>query len=205
MRLRMQDIDNQLASMLGSRKIQSQALPSSSSPSNRDNRAKQKATELDHSEQWRRWSGNYPIPSDYAEIIPPANSRSMGKVGEYISIPFKPLFWVNLLSLKKENQSAANIKPFGLPTDEPGRERAGSGAYAAYQENFYVMEDYLSRDAFLRCAVPWLFIFLYEGVNDLEDVIVEETYADKQIILKEGDPMALTIIRYVSCVLFVAS
>jgi hypothetical protein len=172
LQVQMVEMDTRLTALLGDRKLTSPILSSWSSSILADtNSMTSLKNELDYSEQWRKWSGNYPL-----DPITSSPAPAVTRVGEYLSIPFKPLFW------QKKLQQPSNPTYLEVVSGLDGSDDASP-------------RDLLSMEQFLR-SIPWLFIFLYEGINDLEDFINEETYGDQQVISKEGDPMALSIIRH---------
>lgn len=234
----MYDLDVRLESYLGpDKKIYHPVLPawtagSSSSLANgitadlsEQRRQARKEKEIDHSEVWRKWSGNgfvasiqsdrkgtrsgmegvkYPTSSSNDGYTGSSgNGSNSGQLGQYLSIAFRPPFWQQYLQNKKQEIAAAAADNASSTAKKKQLFTGDNNEDGLYEELLdgeagSSSDDYdnmLSPEAFLRRACPQLFIFLYENVNDLEDLIVEESFRDQEMIIEEGHSTALTIIR----------
>lgn len=181
----MEDIDNKLIGILGAKKIHKNILPSYTT--NQVNAQTHKQSILDVSEQWRKWSGNYTQPPSLSppSPVPLPSSRGDGdaaykssSVGEYVGIPFKPIYWTTLLA-HKDKDTASTISNQHYEDGDGYGDGDGEGEY--------------SMEAFIR-SIPWLYMFVYEGINDLEEYMVEEVYHPGDVILQTNDVATLNII-----------
>lgn len=159
LRLRMQDIDNRLTLTLGARKIATSVLPAYTS-----NRSSRGQRELDASSLWRKWSGNHNPPAGVVDTAPPRG----GRLGEYLSIPFKPAVWAS--------RAAAAA---------PAAPKSASLGYEDEEED----EEVLSVAQFLRLGTPWF------PALPLDEVLEEVLGRDEVVQALDEEVSHLTIIR----------
>eukprot|EP01031_Cornospumella_fuschlensis_P028705 gene28705-34653_t len=152
-RVRMEEIDNKLISILGAKKIHKNILPSYTT--NQGNANAQRQSILDASEQWRKWSGNYTQPPSMVNTTVAPSPSSKGdsnsgykgsnSVGEYVGIPFKPIYWTTLLAHK--DKDAASTLSYQRLDDEDG---FGDGLGINDLEEYMVEEVYHPGDVILQ-------------------------------------------------------